>query len=139
MDRSVNQRKWTARNLSKTTRYLAGELKRRPAFLKGLETRLKVDNNGLLVDNKRVIAVEDAPEIIKKYDLDPRFGGGRDRLYQHLSGEYAGITRRMVSEYVRNSESHQLLRPKPCIVRHRAIITTDIGKKSQVDLIEMDD
>lgn len=108
-------------------------------MLKGLEPRLSVAGDGktkhLLIDNKLVVAAEDAPKIIQDYDLNPRFGGGRDRLYWHISRNVAGITRRMVSEYIGNSESHQLLRPKPKVLRHRAIITSDVGKKAQVDLI----
>jgi hypothetical protein len=98
MDRAINTRKWTARNISKATRYVAGELKRRPAFLKGIEGRLSAPDKQLLVDNKEVVAVEDAPQVIQQYDLNPRYGGGRDRLYEHIAREKAGITRRMVAQ-----------------------------------------
>jgi transposase InsO family protein len=138
-DRIVNQRRWSHRNVSKAVRYLGSELKRRPAFLKGLETRLTVtgvaQDKQLHVDGKQVVAIEDVPAVIKSFDDNPRYGGGRDRLYEHIAREKVGITRRAVMDYISNSEVHQLTRPKPRVVRHRAIITTDVGKKAQCDLI----
>jgi transposase InsO family protein len=114
-------------------------LKRRPAFLRGLETRLTITgaahDKQLYVDGKQVVPKEQVGAVIKAYDDNPLYTGGRDRLYQHLARTKVGITRKDVMSYISNSEMHQLLRPKPRIVRHRAIITTDVGKRAQCDLI----
>src|SRR3954471_18037183 len=66
-----------------------------------------------------------------------RYTGGRDRLYNHIAKEKVGITRNMVRDYILNSEAHQLTRPKPAMVRQRAIIVRRPGAQAQVDLVEM--
>ena len=43
----------------------------------------------------------------------------------------------MIAEDVGNSESHQLHRPRAKTVRQRAIITTDLGKVAQIDLVDV--
>lgn len=138
-DRAVNLRRWSHRSISKAIRFMDGDLKRRPHFLKGIEGRLTVSgvahDKQLRVDGKEVVPKEQVAAVIKAFDDDPRTAGGRDRLYGHIARQKVGITRRDVMSYISNSEVHQLLRPKPRVVRHRAIITTDVGKKSQVDLI----
>lgn len=135
-DRAVNQRVWSHKNVSKTTRFLAGELKRRPAFIRSIETRLTLGpDKKLLVDGLEVVPIEDVTEVIKTFDNDPRYGGGRDRLYGHISRQKAGITRSMVAEYISNSESHQLTQPKPRVIRNRAIVVSGVGKQAQFDLV----
>ena len=124
------------KSLDKATRYLKGELKRRPVFLKGLEPRLSLDDQGRLrVDGKVVVARELAFDTIKQYDDNPRYGGGRDRLYGHISRDVYGVTRKMVADYISHSESHQITRPKPPVVRHRAIVVRAPGMQAQIDLI----
>src|SRR4051794_31365448 len=135
-DRAV-QRHWNLKRVSKAQRFLEGELKRRPAFLKGIEGRLAVKDEKLLVDGKQVVPKEEAMNEIKRYDDNPRYSGGRDRLYSHIARERVGITRNMVRDYIHNSEAHQLTRPKPAMVRHRAIIVKRPGAQGQVDLVEM--
>src|SRR3954452_12596477 len=97
-DRAV-QRHWNLKRVSKAQRFAEGELKRRPAFLKGIEGRLAVKDEKLLVDGLEVVAKEDAMTEIKKWDDNPRFSGGRDRLYNHIAKEKVGITRSMVRDY----------------------------------------
>ena len=50
---------------------------------------------------------------------------------------HRNYTLNMISDYVRNSESHQLHQPRAKAVRQRAIIVKDIGKIAQVDLVDM--
>ena len=49
-----------------------------------------------------------------------------------INQKYVGITRSMISDYVRNSESHQLHQPRAKTIQQRAI-----GKIAQVDLVDM--
>src|SRR4051812_10675418 len=88
-DRAV-QRHWDWKRVSKAQRFVEGELKRRPGFLKGLESRLAVQDDRLLVDGKQVVPKEEAMSEIKKWDDNPRFTGGRDRLYNHIAKEKVG-------------------------------------------------
>src|SRR4051794_17122283 len=80
------------------------------------------------------VAKEDAMTEIKKWDDNPRFSGGRDRLYNHIAKEKVGITRNILRDYILHSEAHQLTRPKPPMI-HRAIIVKRPGAQAQADLI----
>src|SRR3954452_12438572 len=91
-DRAV-QRHWNLKRVGKAQRFVEGELKRRPALLKGIEGRLAVKDEKLLVDGKQVVPKEEAMNEIKRYDDNPRYSGGRDRLYSHIARERVGITR----------------------------------------------
>ena len=133
-DRAVQKRQFNYKRVSKATRFLEGELKRRPAFLKGLEGRIATSEGKLTVDGLPVVPAEEAQAVIKRFDDDPRYSGGRDRLYGHISRQMFGVTRGMVADYITNSESHQLTRAKPPVVRHRIVVRAP-GMQAQIDLI----
>ena len=132
-----NRIKWNLKRYGKLLRFLKNELKTRPAFIKPIIDKISVRDDKLYYSEKEIIPREEAMNIIRQYDLNPMYSGGINKLEFHINQKYVGITRSMIVDYIRNSESHQLHQPRAKTIRQRAIITTDLGKVSQIDLIDM--
>src|SRR5689334_5564704 len=136
-DSNPNRFKWNLKRYGKLLRFLKKELKTRPAFVKPIIDKISVRGDKLYYLDKEIIPREEATNIIRQYDLNPMYTSGINQLEYHINQKYVGITRAMISEYIKNSESHQLHQPRAKTIRQRAIITTDLGKVSQIDLVDM--
>ena len=132
-----NRFKWNLKRYGKLLRFLKKELKTRPAFAKPIIEKINIKEGKLYYLEKEIIPREEATTIIKMYDNNPMYSGGINKLEHAINQKYVGITRSMISDYVRNSESHQLHQPRAKTVRQREIIVKDIGKIAQVDLVDM--
>ena len=132
-----NRFRWTLKRYGKLLRFLKNELKTRPAFVRPIIDKITLKEGKLYYSDKEIIPREEATAIIKMYDNNPMYASGINQLEYHINQKYIGITRSMISDYIKNSESHQLHQPRAKTIRQRAIIVKDIGKISQVDLVDM--
>src|SRR5690606_16834734 len=100
-------------------RFLKNELKTRPALIKPIIDKISVRDDKLFFNDREIIPREEAMNIIRQYDLNPMYSGGVNKLEFHINQKYVGITRSMIVDYIRNSESHQLHQPRAKIIRQR--------------------
>ena len=122
--RQLNNRLWTKQDIQQMTQ------NPQPGFT--------IDNRGRLqYDNKQVIAQEDVPQVLTSLLNDPEQRPSRDGLYQYIKTKYIGISRRAVMDFLRNSEAYQLTAPLPKTSTLRPIVTTDVSKVWQVDLMDV--
>jgi len=132
-----NRIQWDWKKYDKTIRLLQNKLKRQPKFTKKIIQDLKVKDGNLFYKEKEIIPKDKVFEKIQEYDRNPRFTGGIHVLHHHLMQNYVGISRSDVENYITNSETHQLHKPKPKKIVHKAIVTSAPGKIAQIDLVDM--
>ncbi len=80
---------------------------------------------------------DDKQEILQKYQADPRYTGGRDRLWSHVRQEHPSITRRDVAAFLADDSTHQVHKPLNKRVTTRPIVVSDRAKVAQIDLFDM--
>lgn len=77
-------------------------------------------------------------EMIQEYMKDPRFAGGRDRLYANLHEMHPelNISRRMVAKVLSDDPTHQIHKPLNKRITTRPIIVNGKAKMAGIDLID---
>ena len=75
-------------------------------------------------------------QIIEQYLKDPRFTGGRDRLYGHIRIKHPNISRRDVAKVLKDDPIHQIHAPLKRRVTTRPIVVSDRAKVVQIDLVD---
>jgi hypothetical protein len=138
MDRAAAQTRFTGKRVAKAVRFLSGELKQRPAFLKPFESKSNVVDGRLVIGGRLVVPEHEIEKVVVAASSDPLTAGGRDRLHNHLAKKYIGVSRRAIADVIGRLETNQTHKPVAKTVQHRSIITTDLGR-AQVDLVDFQD
>lgn len=139
---SVNRWSWSDKVVRRAIRFLTGEIKVAPRALNQLGVALfkTADDKLFFKDGKswkEVIPEGRVDELITQFDADPRYSGGRDRLYGHMTDQFVGITRKSVMAFIKSSAVHQITQPRKRKVQSRPIVITRPGIYAQVDLVDM--
>jgi hypothetical protein len=135
---SVNRFKYTLKNLQRGIRFINGEIKVGPRFINVIgKAYFKVVEGKLFHGEKEIIPEEEVNEKITEYDASPLYSGGRDRLWNHLSDKYVGISRSAVMKFISNSALHQVTTPQKKKIQSRPIVITKPGIYVQIDLVDM--
>ncbi len=74
--------------------------------------------------------------IIMKFLNDPKYTGGRDRLYGHIRLQHPNISRRDIAAVLADDPIHQMHQPLKKRVTTRPITISDRAKVAQIDLID---
>jgi hypothetical protein len=65
-----------------------------PRFINKVgKAKFKVKDDKLFYEEKEIVPEEEVDEKITEFDASPLYSGGRDRLWNHLSDKYVGISR----------------------------------------------
>lgn len=82
---------------------------------------------------------EQKKQIIQKFLKDPRYTGGRDRLYNNIREHYPQlkISRRMVAYVLADDATHQIHKPLNKRITVRPIIVQGKAKIAGIDLIDV--
>jgi len=91
----------------------------------------------LFIDDREVVSRNQIADIIRKYSRNPRFMGGRDRMFNHIKERYFGISRRDIAKFLEHDAVNQTHQPLKKKVTSRPIIVRDKAKHAQIDLIDM--
>ena len=126
--------KFKATDIAAAVKYLNDNASPKPPWI---DTHYSTKDGKLYNGRLEVVPFEDRNTIVQSYYTNPTYSGGRDRLYEHLSEKYAGISRRAVASFLKNSETHQLLQPLPRRTTARRLIVRGPNVVAQIDLVDM--
>ena len=98
---------------------------------------VKLKDGKLFSGKLEIVPWETRNATIKLMYSNPLFTGGRDRLYEHISERYLGISRRCVADFLKNNETHQVHQPLPKRRITRPIIIGGANRVVQIDLVDM--
>jgi len=130
--------KITEEDIEHAIAYLAGDEKE-PNKLNAKDAEYNQTLDKLFIDDREVVARNQIADIIRKYSRNPRFMGGRDRMYNHIKERYFGISRRDIAKFLEHDAVNQKHQPLKKKVTSRPIIVKDKAKHAQIDLIDMQD
>jgi len=99
----------------------------------------KLKNDTLFIDGREVISGDRVQKIIREASRNPRFMGGRDRMFHHLKQRYFGISRRAIARFLEHDSVNQTHRPLKKQITSRPIFVSDKAKHAQIDLVDMQD
>jgi transposase InsO family protein len=96
------------------------------------------DEGEVYYGSRRVVAREQLHDVLARLYADPRAAAAsRDRLFEHTSRDFVGISRRAIMDWLRNQEVWQLRQPAFAPTIRQPIVSTRPFQRMQADLVDM--
>lgn len=96
-------------------------------------------HNGHVYKDGRVVVPEGQrrTDTIQQYYINPRTHGGRDKLFNYIKADKAGISRAAIAHYLVRNEVHNTSQPLRKKVTVRPFVISGPNKHVQIDLFPM--